>query len=613
MTLSLDKGRWLFRLGMLLGLPFLTAPSSHAQCDFVNDITGITLSTFPTGNAANPLLYTETYVLVDHNGNIYATGVSPDFLGVDAGLYNLYAVNYKNNEMAAVLPLLAVGQPWSAVQVYGDDAINCLDYTTPYGACNFSVCEEMNVCEFFSFTLTASTYTAANTQTYCLVCGGVVQAISAAGTFDLDAIPAAVPGANCQVFAVNHEPGAALPDLAVGGAWVGLETEACTGCADYIGMNLNILPLSQLSGNGISTPVDWSDALGCAGAQAGTNNGAPFAVTVNNWCTPDFSAPINARPDEVDDLIQYMAGNNPDIGSRVPCTGAMDLTQNPIFYTVECDPLQPSTLIVDVPLINTSGNITRIEAAMYGPVDPLCPVITGGTFVDCDDSGTGSLSGEGLSDLQLTTDALPGQVFLVIVDTEGREEFSIQSTVILLGQTVLNFSAHKDDDVNVAEWATTQEENTKHFVVERSNNGSTFEPLGTVNAAGSSQQEIKYSFIDQNPGEGTKYYRLKTVNMDESFAYSKIVALTRDIVSPTVNIYPNPTRNAFTVEFSTATEQDVNYEVLDIMGRQVFTGNTRTLNGLNKLEIQLGEAPSAAYIFSMTVDGYSINKRVIKS
>lgn len=613
MITSFHKGRWLFRLGMLAAVFCYNTITTQAQCDFINNITGITLSTFPTGDAANPALYTETYVLVDHSGHIYATGSSPDFAGVDAGLYNMYAVNYNNNEMAAVLPLLAVGQPWDAVEAYGDDALNCLDYTTPYGSCKFSVCEQQNVCEFFTLTLTASGFQNAGfTQEYCLVCGGVIQAINTTGTFDMNAYGAATPGSNtCQVMAVNYATGSAPAALAVGGVWSAVETAACNNCIDYIGMSLNLLPISQASGNGVSTPVDWTDGSGCNGAQPDVNNGAPFSTTVNNWCTPDHSAPINARPDEVDDLIRLL-GPNSDFDGRVPCTGAMDLTQNPIFYTVQCDALAPSTLTVDVDLINTSGNITRIEAALYGPVDPLCPVITTGTFVDCDDSGAGSLSGDPLSSLQLVTDALPGQVFLVIVDTEGREQFTISSTIVLLNTVLLDFSGKKEEEDNVLEWATAKEENTAHFELERSDAGVYFEKIGTVAAAGHSDQELRYQFHDEQPGEGTRYYRLKLVKQDGSFEYSKIVALSRDITGTTVEVYPNPTRGSFTAEFTLNAETAVEYAVTDMLGREVLRGNSQSMAGVNKMQLDLGGLPTACYLFSMTVDGQRIHKRIIK-
>lgn len=607
--------RWFLRLGMPVAL-FLSSAISKAQCDYINNITGLSLAVFPTGNAADPALYTQTYVLVNNEGNIVRTGVSPNFMAVPAGLYNVYAVNYNNNETAAVLPLLAIGQPWSGVAAYGDNTSNCLDYTAPYSNCWLSVCQVTPVCEFFTLTLNSNSYETNNhTQSYVLVCGGTIQAINATGTFDLNAYGAAVPGTNtCQVFAVNYLTGSTPAGLAVGGAWATVATAACSGCLDYLGMSLNVLPVSQSSGNGVSTPVDWTDNQGCAGAQAGTNAGAPFSVTVNNWCTPGFGGPINARPDEVDDLIRLMGPESGgEFNGRVPCTGTMDLTQNPIFYTVECDPTQPSTLIVDIPLINTSGTITRIEAALYGPVDPLCPVITGGSFIDCDDSGAGSQSGEPLSDLQLTASAQPGQVFLVIVDTEGREQFIIQSQVILLNSALLDFTGKKEGAVNVLEWATSKEDGSDHFVLERSEEGLFFEALGTVPAAGYSNQEVRYAFTDAQPGEGTKYYRLHFVKQDGSGEYSKIVALTREQITPTVSVYPNPTRGSFTVEFSLAAATSARYTLTDVLGRTLLQNREQTvLEGLNKLEIDLGNVPSACYFLSLDLGSYRINKRIIK-
>ena len=616
MTFSYNSGQ-LFRIGTMILLCNWFSQSTFAQCDFVNDITGLTQATPPTGNAADPTLYTHTYVLVDNLGNIVATNTTPDFAGLSAGLYQIYAVNYDNNEVATILPLLTAGQPWVNVEAAGDDdATFCLDYTTPYSSCPITVCEEMTVCEFETVTLSANGFQATDhSETYCLVCGDNVEAIDAGGSFDLEAIAAATGGANCQIFAINYNDVSGVP-VTVGSTWSTEANTLCTSgsaCWDYIGMNLDITPLTQASTNGVSTPVDWTDVSdGCAGAQQAVNAGGSFTTTVNNWCTPDFGSPINARPDEQDDLITLMGADASIIG-RVPCVGTMDLTQNPIFYTVECVTTGPSQL--DVSVTNPGGAITMIEAALYGPVDPGCPTFTGGTFIDCDDSGAGSQSGDPLGNLALTTNANPGEVFLVIVDTEGREQFTIESTVTLLGSTLVEFTGRKEGDVNILEWETAKEENTSHFDIERSVDGVNFEPyLTEIVAAGNSSTPINYDAVDEFPGVGTKYYRLKTIDTDGSYEYSNIVALARDEDPQIagVHLFPNPNNGTFFVEFIAPNDGTVEYTIHDVIGQQIMSGQHSGMTGFNRFEINLGDVPEACYMVTLSLDGYRVNRRVIK-
>lgn len=595
--------------------------TSQAQCDFISNITGITQSSPPTGDAANPMLFTHTFVLVDNLGNIYATSNTPDFTGVLAGFYNLYAVNYDNNESAAVGPLLAIGNAWSALKNYGDNSNNCLDYSTAYGSgCPIVVCEELTVCEYETISSPSSGFvTTGHGQTYCIVCAGNVVAVNTLANFDLSAISAVTGGADCQLFAINYELTGGIT-LGIGDAWSTVSSAVCaasTNCLDYIGLDLTIEGLSQASTNGVSTTVDWWDTSdGCAGAQEPVNAGAPFSQTVNNWCIPSYNpSGIVARPNapnnplSTDDLAQLMGAQQ--LFSRVPCVGTMDLTQNTVFYTVQCDPLLPSTLEVEV--TNPGGGITRVEAALYGPVTIPCPTITGGTFVDCDDAGAGSQSGSAIRNLTLTTDAGPGEVYLVIVDTEGKEEFTI-STTILLATELVSFTGHKAADDNVLEWSTAQEENLKHFELERSNNGVNFEKITNVLAIGNAKTNQDYSYVDKYPGVGTKYYRLKSIHQDGTVSYSHIVTLSRDQKEhfTNINIYPNPTKDNFFVEFASDVIATIDYEIRDVIGQNAKKGELDVIAGMNKLELSLDNMPSATYIVSFTVEGQQLQRRIVK-
>src|SRR5690606_19785098 len=61
------------------------------------------------------------------------------------------------------------------------------------------------------------------------------------------------------------------------------------------------------------------------------------------------------------------------------------------------------------------------------------------------------------------------------------------------------------------------------FEVQRSENGSTFIAIGSVPAAGSSAIPIDYSFTDDDPAQGTNYYRLRQIDLDGTYTYSPLV------------------------------------------------------------------------------------------
>jgi hypothetical protein len=94
-------------------------------------------------------------------------------------------------------------------------------------------------------------------------------------------------------------------------------------------------------------------------------------------------------------------------------------------------------------------------------------------------------------------------------------------------------------------WKTSEEINSKEFVVERSTDGSNFTAIGTVTAKGTAAD---YSLLDAKPVTGNNYYRLKLVDKDGKIAYTNIIKInfSRQL---SVHIAPNP---ASTVIYVTA-------------------------------------------------------------
>lgn len=125
------------------------------------------------------------------------------------------------------------------------------------------------------------------------------------------------------------------------------------------------------------------------------------------------------------------------------------------------------------------------------------------------------------------------------------------------------------------EWTTATETNNDFFTVERSKDAITFEPIGVFDAAGNSAIERLYSTFDKNPLPATSYYRLKQTDIDGSFTYSVIAAVTFDAVenSVSISLTPNPVINrqvTLTVNGSSAEEIASSvFTLYDISGRSV--------------------------------------------
>lgn len=103
------------------------------------------------------------------------------------------------------------------------------------------------------------------------------------------------------------------------------------------------------------------------------------------------------------------------------------------------------------------------------------------------------------------------------------------------------FTAGKTATGVLLQWQTGQEENTRHFVVERSLDGVSFTAIGNVEAAGLSTTTRHYTYADRQPLSGRSYYRLQQVDRDGKVSISAVVAVWFGAPKPPLTgVYPNP-------------------------------------------------------------------------
>lgn len=111
---------------------------------------------------------------------------------------------------------------------------------------------------------------------------------------------------------------------------------------------------------------------------------------------------------------------------------------------------------------------------------------------------------------------------------------------LILPTKLTSFTATSANNAIDLNWQTASENNTSKFIVERSYDGSSFMPIGTVKAAGVSNIRRNYSFTAP-AYNGRSYYRLKMTDLDGQSTFSTVVSVNSGASTDiSVNIYPNP-------------------------------------------------------------------------
>jgi Secretion system C-terminal sorting domain len=153
-------------------------------------------------------------------------------------------------------------------------------------------------------------------------------------------------------------------------------------------------------------------------------------------------------------------------------------------------------------------------------------------------------------------------------------------------------------------WRTSEETNNSHFDVEHSTNAQSFEAIGRVGGQGNSDALNNYTFTHDSPRLGINYYRLKQVDFDGKFEYSRIESVYFD-GSGSFRVYPNPTSDRLTVELPKDTEVS-KLELLDIVGRSLRQFNSRE-------EVSLRSVPVGQYWLRVqTTNGLVLKQMVLK-
>lgn len=115
--------------------------------------------------------------------------------------------------------------------------------------------------------------------------------------------------------------------------------------------------------------------------------------------------------------------------------------------------------------------------------------------------------------------------------------------------TLVSFAAVKEGQTSLLSWSTSEEVNSDYFEVQHSTNGNQWSKVGEVKSHGESTVLHHYSFTHERPAAGDNFYRLKMVDFDETFAYSRIRKLGFDSAHMlSVTTFPNPVSDELVID-----------------------------------------------------------------
>jgi hypothetical protein len=133
--------------------------------------------------------------------------------------------------------------------------------------------------------------------------------------------------------------------------------------------------------------------------------------------------------------------------------------------------------------------------------------------------------------------------------------------------TLTDFTVTNEKSTATLTWATTSETNASEFEVQHSENGKVWNKIGAVSAAGESVRLERYHFVHEGPSDGDNFYRLKMVDVDNTYAMSRIVRINFENAAA-VQVYPNPTSDF--MKLTLGKEKILHVQLYNIQGVMVL-------------------------------------------
>jgi len=168
-----------------------------------------------------------------------------------------------------------------------------------------------------------------------------------------------------------------------------------------------------------------------------------------------------------------------------------------------------------------------------------------------------------------------------------------------------SFTGENKGTIIKLSWTTATEINNSGFELQRSSDGVNFHKIAFVDSkgrSGNSNTDLSYSIEDINPFPGNNYYRLKQIDINGRFEYSKVILLKQ--AKPNViivkNIFPNPAFENVNITINSSIKESISIVVTNIEGKIVMRVETQLTRGDNQISLLSGSLTAGVYLIKIT-------------
>jgi Secretion system C-terminal sorting domain len=165
---------------------------------------------------------------------------------------------------------------------------------------------------------------------------------------------------------------------------------------------------------------------------------------------------------------------------------------------------------------------------------------------------------------------------------------------------LMSFTGQVNGNAGQLNWVMENQTNIKWFVIEKSADGSNFDSTSLVIGLNNAYS-TEYQYMDTHMFTGSNYYRLCQVNLDGSMQYSKVISIDNNAtITAKMELYPNPAVSMINYTVTTASADQVVFQVFNLAGMLVSSGAQQLTIGVNQQSITIAELKSGNYFLKIS-------------
>ena len=177
-----------------------------------------------------------------------------------------------------------------------------------------------------------------------------------------------------------------------------------------------------------------------------------------------------------------------------------------------------------------------------------------------------------------------------------------------------SFTASTNANSVALKWNTATELNNFGFNIERKSVNSSWAQIAFVHGNGNSNSPKEYSYIDNTLSAGKYSYRLKQIDNNGTYKYSKVVEV--NIGSPAAFVldqnYPNPFNPSTTISYALPTGSNVKLVIYNSLGQEVRTlVNGFKDAGIHKINFSALNMTSGMYFYKIEAGSFTQVRKMI--